>query len=148
MRVQDIMTTDPVCCASEASLREIARMMVDHDCGAIPVLDEQGRLAGVVTDRDITCRAVAEGRDPQATTAREVMSSPVVTATEDTSVEDCVGQMEQYQIRRMPVVDAAGNCRGIISQADIARLGSERDTAELVRDVSQSTGRASTMPPA
>lgn len=139
MRVGDIMTKDPACSAPDANLQEVSRMMAEHDCGEIPVLDEQGRLAGVVTDRDIVCRAVAKGKDPSRTTARDVMTSAVITVSEDTSLQECLDLMEEHQIRRVPVVDGSGRCRGMVSQADIARLGSEHDTAELVRDVSRPT---------
>ena len=146
MQVQEIMTRNPACCAPDANLEEVARLMADHDCGEIPVLDEQGRPLGVVTDRDIACRAVAEGKDPKQTAAGEVMTSPAVTTTQDASVEDCCAQMEQHQIRRVPVVDASGGCCGMVAQADIARRGSEHETAELVRDVSRPTAEASQMP--
>lgn len=140
MQVRDIMTKDPACCASESNLQEVARLMADNDCGEIPVVDESGRPKGVVTDRDIACRAVAEGRDPRQTKARDVMSTPVITVTPDDSVEHSLELMEQNQVRRLPVVDESGACCGMIAQADIARKTSERDTGELVRDVSQPAG--------
>jgi CBS domain-containing protein len=118
-------------------------MMAEHDCGEIPVLDETGRPEGVVTDRDIACRAVAQGKDPKNTDARDVMSSPVVTATPEDSVEDCRAQMEQNQIRRVPIVDNSGVCCGMIAQADIVKAASEHEIAELLRDVSQATDEAS-----
>lgn len=139
MQVRDIMTENPACCAPETSLQDVARMMAEEDCGEIPVLDDRKRPIGVVTDRDITCRAVAKGKDPASTSARDVMSDSVITTTPDAGLEDCLAQMEQKQIRRLPVVDDSGVCRGMISQADIARSAPERETAELVRDVSQPT---------
>jgi CBS domain-containing protein len=114
-------------------------MMAEHDCGEIPVLDESGRPEGVVTDRDIACRAVAQGKDPKNTGARDVMSSPVITTTPDESLEDCCAQMEENQIRRMPVVDDSGACCGMVAQADIVKAASEDEIAELLRDVSQPT---------
>lgn len=143
MQTRDIMTENPACCAPETNIEDVAKLMADNDCGEIPVLDEQSRPVGVVTDRDIACRAVAQGKDPQRTAARDVMSSPVVTATPDTSVEDCCAQMEQNQIRRMPVVDESGACCGMVSQADVARSASEHESAKLVRDVSEPTQEAS-----
>ena len=139
MQVRDIMTENPACCAPETSLEDVARIMADQDCGEIPVLDERGRPIGVVTDRDITCRAVARGKDPASTAARDVMTGSVITTTPDASLEHALAQMEERQIRRMPVVDENGVCCGIISQADIARTAPEHETAELVRDVSQPT---------
>lgn len=144
MQVRDIMTENPACCAPETSLEDIAKMMADQDCGEIPVLDQRGRPTGVVTDRDITVRAVAQGRDPGGTAARDVMTGSVITTTPDASLEDALAQMEENQIRRMPVVDENGVCCGMIAQADIARTAPAHETAELVRDVSQPTmGRGS-----
>ena len=137
MQIQEIMTQDPACCTPEANVRDVARMMADNDCGEIPVLDESSRPIGVVTDRDIACRVVAQGNDPERTIARDVMSSPVITASPEDDVADCLEKMEQNQIRRVPVVDESGACCGMLAQADIARAASEGDIAELVRDVSQ-----------
>ncbi|MEX2495144.1 MAG: CBS domain-containing protein [Woeseia sp.] len=137
MQVQQIMTTDPACCSPEAGLVEIAKMMASNDCGEIPVLDEGSRPVGVVTDRDIVCRVVAEGKDAKQMNARDIMTSPVVTVRPEDSLQDCRTKMEQSQIRRVPVVDENGVCCGMISQADIARAASEHDIAELLRDVSQ-----------
>lgn len=144
MQVRDIMTENPACCAPDTSLEDVARIMADQDCGEIPVLDERGRPLGVVTDRDITCRAVALGKDPASTAARDVMTGSVITTTPDASLEEAVAQMEDNQIRRMPVVDSNGVCCGMIAQADIARAAPEHETAELVRDVSQPTVRPGT----
>jgi CBS domain-containing protein len=136
MKAQDIMTEKPACCTTESNLQQAAQMMVDCDCGEIPVT-EGSRLVGVVTDRDIACRAVAKGRDPLRTTVGEIMSTPVMTVPEDADLDECCRVMEAAQVRRVPVVDRAGNCRGIVSQADIARRGSESKAGEVVRDVSR-----------
>lgn len=143
MQVREIMTKNPACCEPETKLEDVAKLMADHDCGEIPVLDEESRPVGVLTDRDIACRAIARGKDPKQTSACDVMSSPVVTAAPEASVEDCCAQMEQNQIRRVPVVDESGKCCGMISQADIVEAGSEHETAELVRHVSRPTREAS-----
>ncbi|HET6629373.1 MAG TPA: CBS domain-containing protein [Woeseiaceae bacterium] len=139
MQVRDIMTENPACCAPETSLEDVARIMADQDCGEIPVLDERGRPLGVVTDRDITVRAVAQGRDPAATAARDVMTGSVITTTPDASLEDALAHMEESQVRRLPVVDEDGVVCGMVAQADIARTAPAHETAELVRDVSQPT---------
>lgn len=143
MQVQDIMTRNPACCAPETTLREIAMKMQGCDCGEIPVLDEMRRPIGVVTDRDICIRAVAAGMDVASTTAREIMSSPVFTVSPGDSLEDCCRQMEEHQVRRVPVVDGAGACCGIVAQADIARSSSGRGAAEMLRDISRPAGEAS-----
>ena len=136
MKIQDIMSTSPACCGPETNLREVARLMVDHDCGEIPVVNG-GKPVGVITDRDIAARAVAQGRNPLELTARDCMSSPAITVNPDTDVKDCCDTMEKHQIRRVPVVDASGNCCGMVSQADIAQHASARKTAEVVKQVSQ-----------
>jgi CBS domain-containing protein len=143
MQVREIMTANPACCSPETPLQDVAKLMVAHDCGEIPVLDAQRRPIGVVTDRDIACRAVAQGKEPTQTTAREVMSEPVVTATPEDSVDDCCHRMEENQIRRVPVVDETGACCGMVAQADIARQAPEHEAAEVVRDVSRPTQEAS-----
>ncbi|MFU0505296.1 CBS domain-containing protein [Pseudaminobacter sp. NGMCC 1.201702] len=136
------MTSNPACCTADASLKEAARLMADHDCGEIPVVDDSGRPVGVVTDRDIACRGMAQGKAADAPVS-EVMSSPAVTVTPETSLDDCCNTLEDNQIRRVPVVDESGSCCGMVSQADIARNASEHDTAQVGRDVSRPTEESS-----
>ena len=145
MQVREFMSKDPVCCNPESSLGDVARLMVDHHCGGIPVVEHgnSGKLVGVVTDRDITCRTVALGRNPLELTAKDCMSSPVVMVTTDTALEDCCHTMEENQIRRVPVVDETGGCCGIVSQADIARVGSEKIAGKVLKEVSRPTSTAS-----
>ena len=138
---QDVMTTNPACCRPETPLEHVARLMVQHDCGEIPVIDIAEQPIGVVTDRDIVCRVVAEGKNPMAYTAELCMSQPAVTVQMNATLDDVLSTMEKHQIRRVPVVDERGCFTGIISQADIAWEGQEHDVAELVREVSRDTGR-------
>src|SRR5262245_49025477 len=100
MQVRDIMSSEPVCCLPDAGIVEVARLMVEHDCGEIPVCDRDGRPLGVITDRDIVCRIVARGHNPVDVVLEDCMSTPVVTVTPDTDLDDCARLMEQYQIRR------------------------------------------------
>jgi CBS domain-containing protein len=139
VQVKEVMTNNPVCCEPDTPLRQVAQLMVAHDCGEIPVLDDSRvrHPIGVITDRDIVTRTVAEGRNPLELSARECMTTTVVTITPDRSVNDCCELMERHQIRRVPVVDAQGALCGIVSQADIARRVSERAAGEVVRDVSK-----------
>lgn len=139
MFVRDMMTESPACCTPETPLNEVARAMAEHNCGCIPVMESSRshRLVGVVTDRDIVCRTLARDLDPMDMEARDCMSKPVVTTTAETSEEECCQLMEKHQIRRIPVVDGQGNCRGIISQADIALQTSDSETGEVVREVSR-----------
>jgi len=117
--------------------------MVQQNCGEIPVVDTTDQLIGVVTDRDIVCRVVAEGKNPMAYTAETCMSDPVVTVRDDLPIDDVVATMQKHQIRRVPVVDARDVCVGIISQADVSWTGSSREVADLVREVSRDTGQPS-----
>jgi CBS domain-containing protein len=139
MQVREIMTTDPACCTADASLEEVAKAMVEHDCGEIPIIRSSSdkSLLGVVTDRDIVCRLVAQGRNPVDEAAEACMSSPVVSVRESTPLEDCAKLMEDKQIRRVPVVNGGGMVCGIVSQADIAKNASRKITADLLKDVSQ-----------
>ena len=145
MRVKDIMTADPACCISETALQEVAQMMVDHDCGEIPVVeDKETKLPiGVITDRDIVCRTLARGINPLDLTVADCMTKPCVTVTPDMSVEECSRIMEENKIRRVPVVDASGSCCGIVALADIALHAKEGVTAEVVKEVSEPTSAAS-----
>lgn len=145
MRVKDVMTADPACCTSEASLREVALMMIDHDCGEIPVVEskETKRPIGVITDRDIVCRTIAQGLNPLDLTVAHCMTTPCETVTPEMSVGACAWLMEDKKIRRVPVVDADGCCCGIVALADIALRGKTGVTAEVVKEVSEKTSAAS-----
>ena len=134
---KEIMTPAPQCCSRETTLNEVANLMVEADCGEIPVTDGSNRLIGVVTDRDIVVRVVAKGKNPSEMTAADCMSEPVVVVNEDTTLENVLAVMEENQIRRVPVVDASGCCCGIISQADVAQSASENETGEMVKEVSK-----------
>ena len=137
MLARDLMTPDPACCTPQTTLDEVARLMVENRCGEIPVVDSWAQPIGVITDRDIVCRVVAEGRNPAAYTAESCMSQPAVTVDDATPLEQVVAKMETYQVRRLPVVDGDGCCAGIIAQADVARAGREGELAHLVREVSR-----------
>ena len=139
MHVREIMTKEPATCTPDMKLQDVARMMVEQDCGEIPVV-ESSKPVGVVTDRDITTRAVARGRNPLEMTARDCMSTPVVTVTPEMEIESCCQILEQHQVRRVPVVDDRGRICGMVSQADIAKHAPERETGEVVRSISQPAG--------
>ena len=136
---KEIMTPAPQCCSADTKLNEVASLMLEADCGEIPVTDGSNRLIGVITDRDIVVRVVAQGKNPSTVSAGECMTEPVVVVNEDTSLADVMAVMEENQIRRVPVVDSTGCCCGIISQADIALVANEQKVGELVREVSKDT---------
>jgi CBS domain-containing protein len=135
---RDVMTESPAVCSPETTLDQVAKMMVDNDCGEIPIVDRSDRPIGVVTDRDIVCRIVAEGKNPMGHTADTCMTMPVRTVFADTPVEEVLELMEARQIRRVPVVDRDGCCTGIISQADLVAVSAPRQTAELLSQISRS----------
>jgi len=137
---RDVMTTNPACCTPETPLDQVAKLMVQHDCGEIPVIDRAERVVGVVTDRDIVTRVVARDKNPMAYTAEICMSESVVTVGVDAPLSDVVATMEKHQIRRVPVVNEQGCCAGMISQSDVAWTAKEHQVAELVREVSRDTG--------
>lgn len=145
MQVKEIMTPDPACCTPDSTLQRVAEMMVENDCGEIPVVVDIASMlpVGVITDRDITCRTVAKGLNPLTMTVGECMTTPCVTVMPDTSLDECCRVMEENQIRRIPVVDGDGACCGIVALADIAKHAAKRDTAEVVREVSEPSGSAS-----
>ena len=134
---KNVMTANPRCCSADTTLNEVAKLMVECDCGEIPVVDGAKKLVGVVTDRDIVCRAVAKGLNAATARASEVMTSPVISVVEDCSLDDVLATMEEHQIRRVPVLDAGGCVCGIISQADVALNAQESETGELVKEVSR-----------
>lgn len=136
MIVKEVMTADPACCAPDTRLPEVARMMVDNDCGEIPVVENRIPV-GVLTDRDIVCRAVAKDKNPLELTAADCMTKPIVTVRAETSVEECCRIMEEKQIRRVPVVDDSGACCGIVALADIAREAKSSVAGEVVKEVSE-----------
>lgn len=139
MKVTDIMTHDPACCTPENSLVETARMMKDCDCGALPVVENQASRtpAGIVTDRDLVIRALAEGKDPFITTVSECMSKSLVTVEPDDDVEECMRLMEKHQLRRILVLNHQGEVTGIVVQAQIARYTGKEESGEVIRGISQ-----------
>lgn len=139
MQVKDVMTADPACCTPETSLTDVANLMVENDCGEIPVVESKSSSVpvGVVTDRDIVCRVVAKGFNPSEKSAADCMSVPVVTVTKETPVEECCRIMEEKMIRRVPVVDEKGVCCGIVALADIARQTQKGFAGEVIKEVSE-----------
>jgi CBS domain-containing protein len=145
MQVKEVMTADPACCTPETGLQEVAQMMIDHDCGEVPVVaNKQSKIpVWVITDRDIVCRAIAKGLNPLELKVAECMTKPCVTVPSDMSLEDCCKVLEENQIRRVPVVDAAGSCCGIVALADIALHAKRSAAVEVLKEVSEPSGAAS-----
>jgi len=136
------MTTAPVTVQPDATLGEVAVLMKQEDCGSIPVV-EDGRLVGIVTDRDIVIRGVAAGSDPKTQRVSTVMSADPVTIRPDDDLADAEKVMADRQIRRLPVVEN-GKLVGIIVTAQIARAADKRKVGETIKEISEPTsGRAS-----
>ncbi|HEX7708928.1 MAG TPA: CBS domain-containing protein [Thermoanaerobaculia bacterium] len=142
MLIRDVMTVAPVCCAPSETLDNVARLMLEHDCGEIPVCDGV-QLVGVITDRDITCRAVARGLSPMDVPVEEVMTRNVFSIPDDAKIDEALELMNETLVRRLPVVDAGGYVVGIISQADLIAKVPTLKVARLMRSVSQRTRRYS-----
>jgi CBS domain-containing protein len=138
MKIQDVMTTNPTTCKPSDTLDIVAKLMLEHDCGEIPVCDGS-MLAGVITDRDITCRAVATGKTPVAIPVRDVMTRTVFSVHENDSLDHALDLMQEKLVRRLPVVDANNQIIGIVSQADLVAKLPTLKVARLVKSVSKKT---------
>jgi len=146
MKVSEIMTQHPRTVSPETSVSDAARLMKEEDVGIVPVVEHaggaesRGRLVGVVTDRDIVVRHVAESRSTDGP-VRDIMSGGVRTCSPDDSVEDVMEIMGREQIRRVPIVDERGSLVGVVSQADLARkAGNDGRVGATVEQVSQPGG--------
>ena len=139
-RCVDVMTREPVCCEPADSIPRIAQLMKSEDVGAVPVVDSKTsrKLVGIVTDRDVVVKIVADGKTVEKSTARDAMTNNPVTCREDDDVSQAVARMAERKVRRIPIVDENGALRGIIAQADIAtRVHRDATTGELVEAISE-----------
>ena len=135
--VRDVMTPGMRTVSPSQSLAEAAEVMKGEDVGSVPVVEE-GRLAGIVTDRDIVTRAVAERRDPQAVKVGEVASQELVTVEPEQDLDEALALMARHQVRRLPVVEA-GQLVGMLAQADVALEAKEKKVGEAVEEISKPT---------
>lgn len=131
-RIEELMTTDVVSLTQDASLRQAGEVMRDRDIGDVIVKDDDGDLCGIVTDRDIVVRGIAEGMDPESAVLDDVCNHDIVTVSSDAAVAEAVQLMEQHAIRRLPVVDD-GELVGIVSIGDLAE---ERDRDSALGEIS------------
>lgn len=146
MKVKKMMTPHPVCSMPETPLKEVAHVMFEKNCGAVPIVEnfETMKPVGIVTDRDIVMNTVAFGKDPLIMTAAEIMTFPLLTVKPDTSAKDCLEIMEKNKVRRVVVIDDEGAICGIVAQADIAHYADEDDIADFVKDISKPRAAKST----
>jgi CBS domain-containing protein len=134
-KVQDLMTSDPATITPDASVREAARLMMQNDVGPLPVV-EGGKLVGIVTDRDLVVRVLADGRDPDATQLREAFSPNPITVSPEDDLETALALLAENQVRRVPVVEDE-RLVGIVAQADIARELESSRVGEVVEEISR-----------
>ena len=139
-RCSDVMTKDVVTCSSEDTIMEVAQLMKTEDIGPVLIVnnDDPTTLVGIMTDRDIVLKVIAEGEDPRTKRVGEVMSKKLVTCRPDDDIEVAMKAMAQFQLRRIPVVGENMKLLGIISQADLATRADEPEkTAEVVKEISE-----------
>ena len=135
--VREAMTASVSSVSPSQSLADAAEVMKGEDVGSVPVV-EQGRLAGIVTDRDIVTRAVAEGRNPQAVRVEEIASHDLVTVEPERDLDEALALMARHKVRRLPVLEE-GRLVGMLAQADIALEAKEEKVGEMVEQISQPT---------
>ena len=133
---RELMTPDPTCVKEDQTLAEAARMMRDLDVGALPICGNDERLKGMLTDRDIVVKCIAEGGDPATATAGSLAEGKPLTIGVDVDIREALEIMQDQQVRRLPVIDDH-RLVGIISQADIARELSAVQTGETVAEISE-----------
>ena len=147
MTCRDVMTANPSCCVPSDSVAMAAQIMKREDVGPVLIVSDYNsrNLVGIVTDRDLAVKVIAEGRDPNNTRIDEVMSHNPVTCRENDDTNKAVRLMSEHQVRRIPVVDTGNRLVGIIAQADLARYEDEEEVGEMVEDISQPYGSGSWM---
>jgi CBS domain-containing protein len=137
MKINEIMTTDVEVVPPDSSIRDAAQRMARLDVGALPVCDGE-RLIGMLTDRDIAVRAVANGCDPDSTTVRDCMSPKIIYCFEDQTLEDARQVMEEKQIRRLPVISRDKQLVGILAIGDLAiKTDEEQEVGHTLQEISQ-----------
>jgi CBS domain-containing protein len=140
MTCAEVMTPSPTACNPQHTVTDAAELMLREDCGLLPVVSEDGKkLIGVLTDRDIVLKVVAEERDPRSTAVTDIMTTEISTCLPQESVEMAMEQMASRQVRRIPIVDRDGSLVGIVAQADVAtRIANAHETGQIVQAISES----------
>jgi CBS domain-containing protein len=136
-RVRDIMTADPACVRESDGIVEAARIMKSEDAGVVPIVDGDRKLLGIITDRDIVVRLVAEGRNPLDCKVNEAMTKHIRSVSEDATVDEVMSIMRSANVRRVPVCDRNDRIVGIISMGDLAETGEKGKVGDMVQDISE-----------
>jgi len=134
-QVRNVMTQNPMSCDPSTTAVEAAKVMASEDVGSVPVVKDS-RLVGLVTDRDLVVRVLAEGRDPNSTTVGEIASSDLETVSPDDDLDAALRKMASSKVRRLPVVEG-DQLVGIVAQADVARQGDDSETGRVVEEISR-----------
>ena len=136
-QVRELMTPDPEHLSADDTLVTAAQRMRDADVGSLPVCDADGQVTGIITDRDIVVKCIADGGDPSSATVGSIASEMVYTVGPDDQIENALSVMEDHQVRRLPIVEN-GKLVGMLAQADVARTMSEPRVGEVVEEISKS----------
>ena len=134
--IREAMTSNPKTVSGNQTVVDAARIMKQEDAGIVPIVDGD-KLVGVLTDRDIAIKVVAEGKDPQSVKVTELASRDLVTVDPQQDLDEALRLMARHQVRRLPVVEEDGRLVGILAQADVARHGDEAKTGEVVEEISK-----------
>lgn len=138
MLIKDVMTKNPAFCTPADTLTSVAKLMVANECGIVPVCEGR-QLVGVITDRDLACRAVAEARNPTTAVADDIMTRHVFTVDDEAKLDAALDLMESKLVRRLPVLDHTGKLVGIVSEADLVARAGTLKVARVMRTVAQKT---------
>ena len=139
MKASEIMKKQVVVCEPNATVEEVCILMEKENVGCVPVIDSAAtrRIEGIITDRDIVCRVIARGGSPIHVRAKDCMTTSPITIDADASIAECCRTMEQYKIRRVPVIDRNERCIGIVADADVATHTPKSNAGELLRRVTE-----------
>jgi CBS domain-containing protein len=135
-KISDVMTSNPRTIEPSTPVAQAAKLMRDEDVGPLPIVDGN-RVVGILTDRDIVIRTIAEGKDPQSVTAGEIASKQLVTIDPDQSLDEAAQLMAKHQVRRLPVCEEDGRLVGIVAQADVAIEAPTQQAGQTVQDISK-----------
>jgi CBS domain-containing protein len=133
--IREVMTTDVRACEPNVAVTDAAKLMAKEDVGPIPIVEE-GRLVGLITDRDIVVRVIAEGKDPKLTKVGQIATKDLVNVSPDADLDEALKLMAERQVRRLPVVEG-DRLIGIVAQADVARMGKDKKNGEVVEEISR-----------
>ena len=140
MKCKELMAKETRWCNPDCNVKHAVQLMKEQNCGAIPIVDEEMRLKGIVTDRDITLFVILQGKDPGETKLKDFMSKDVITCYDDDNLDTVISKMKQYQIRRIPIINRENKLQGMISLGDIAVKAPEEEqkTFEAFEKISES----------